>query len=194
MRNSPRFFVLSLPRSRSKWLSEFLSFGGRRCGHDLIVECGGSEEFAEALEGFEGSVETGAMLGWRGLRDRWPQAKILTVHRPIGEVYWSFRKLGLEISLEQLALREQMLLACAKSRGVMSVTFDQLNNFDACAGVFGHCLELGLEYDYWAEMNAKNIQIDMGERLARLAMNAPRLEAFKTEMLAHVGVQSWGLS
>ena len=32
----PPFVVLSLPRSRSYWLSRYLSYGGWHCGHEEI--------------------------------------------------------------------------------------------------------------------------------------------------------------
>lgn len=188
-----KFFVLSLPRSRSKWLSEFLSFAGRTCGHDLIVDCKSEKEFEIAVERYDGTCETGAMLGWKVLRTRWPNARIVTVHRPIIEVYRSFRAMGIEVSLDDLAIKEQLLLACAQSPGVLSVTFDQLESFEICGAIFAHCLDLGLEPDYWSEMSRRNIQIDMRARIEKLQRNALGLAAFRASVVASQnGAQSWG--
>lgn len=178
------FFVLSLPRSRSKWVSEFLSFAGKRCGHDLAVECGSVKEFELAVGQFDGTAETGAVLGWRMLRERWPAAKLVTIHRSAREVAGSFLRAGWDVDLAELAMREQLLLACAQSGGVLSLTFEQLGNFDACEALFGHCLDLGLEWDYWAEMNARNIQIDLSERAAMLQRNAVGLAQLRSEISA----------
>lgn len=190
-----KFFILALPRSRTKWLSEFLSFAGKRCGHDLVVDCASESDFERAVAPLDGTVETGAMLGWKVLRKRWPAAKFLTVHRPIAEIVSSFNRLGLGIDVNDLMLKEQMLLALAQSEGTLSVTFDQLGSFEVCSAIFGHCLEMGLEYDYWAEWAARNVQIDMDERIARLARNASGLASFRASIAAaQLGGQSWGLN
>lgn len=188
-----KFFVLSLPRSRSKWMSEFLSYGGKLCGHDLVVDCASAGDFERALEQLDGTCETGAVLGWKVLRAKWPRAKFVTVHRPIGEIVRSFEILGLAVDFMDLAMKEQMLLALSQSPGVVSITFDQLSSFEVCGAIFGHCLGMGLEYDYWAELNSKNIQIDMEQRLRVLARNAPALAAFRQDIArAQIGVPSWG--
>lgn len=194
MTRDEKFFVLALPRSRTKWLSEFLSFGGKVCGHDLSVECASAEDFALAISPLDGSAETAAVLGWKLLRDRWPKARFLTVHRPVAEVANSLWLQGIRPDWEELMLREQMLLACAHSSGVMSVTFEQLKSFDICSAVFGHCLEMGLEYDYWAELSNRVIQIDMAERIERLRLNASALASFRLDIASRsssLGESQW---
>lgn len=189
-----KFFVLSLPRSRSKWLSEFLSYAGKRCGHDLLVECASAKDFAAALARVDGTCETGAVLGWRLLREEWPDAKLITIHRPVEEVMWSFYKQGLQVNRFDMELRADMLQACAKSEGVLSFSYSSLANSDVCASIFAHCLDLSMEYDWWAEMSKKNIQIDLAARGRRLVENAPKLEALKLDIAARsskLGGASW---
>jgi hypothetical protein len=174
-------------------MSEFLSFGGRKCGHDLVVDCASEEDFERAVKPLAGSCETGAMLGWKVLRARFPKARILTIHRPVIEVYNSLLACGIAADLEDLVLKEQMLLACAQSPGVLSVTFDQLGNFEVCNAIFAHCLEMGLEYDYWKDFDSRNIQVDMPERIAKLRANAVNIAAFRASVTAaQLGGPSWG--
>ena len=71
-----KFLILSLPRSRSKWLSCFLSPPGRDCGHDLIVGCGSLADFSKALALRVGSCETGAMVGWKLVRQVMPEVRL----------------------------------------------------------------------------------------------------------------------
>ena len=70
MRRTP-FIVLSLPRSRSAWISAFLSYGGRKCGHDLAPTCGTMAEFVAMFGGggYAGTAETGAVVGWKAIRN-----------------------------------------------------------------------------------------------------------------------------
>ena len=57
------FIVFSLPRSRSAWVARFLSYGEKRCGHDVATECGSLAELTGRLHGeYAGTAETGAVV------------------------------------------------------------------------------------------------------------------------------------
>src|SRR5258706_482392 len=64
----PPFIVFTLPRSRTFWLSRFLSGDGttKPCGHDVGAMV---DTLADAktviTEALVGTVETGSMLAWR---------------------------------------------------------------------------------------------------------------------------------
>src|ERR1700691_5659915 len=105
------FIVFSLPRSRSPWIARFLSYGGRPCGHDLATECASLDEFATLLRGpYVGTVETGAVVGWRALRRRLPEARMAVIRRPVPEVYASLARFGLGGSdlMNELVERDAM--------------------------------------------------------------------------------------
>jgi hypothetical protein len=179
------FFVLSLPRSRSRWLATFLSYEGLDCGHDLAVECGSIGDFENALAGRVGTVETGAIAGWRLLIDRYPQAKLVVVTRPIGEIVDSFSRAGFGVpsgTMTELNVRAEMLRGVAQLPGVLAVTFDELRLMSVCKAIFEHTLELEFDYTWWDSLKDTNIQVDMPQRLRQLQQNAPRLAALKAEI------------
>jgi hypothetical protein len=180
------FIVYSLPRSRSAWIARFLSYGGRRCGHDLATECGSLDEFEGHLRGgaYAGTAETGAMIGWRALRRRLPEAKIAVIRRPVHEVFASLARFNVGPELEivkQLIERDAMLDELARVPGVKSIAFSHLNSIDGCRALFEHCLGEPLDWEWWESLADVNIQVDVPERLRFQAGNRERIEAIKRQ-------------
>ena len=59
--SAPPFIVYALPRSRTFWLSKFLSYGGWACDHDEAVRLRGLDDMQSSLDiPMRGSVETAA--------------------------------------------------------------------------------------------------------------------------------------
>lgn len=188
------FFILSLPRSRSKWLSSLLTDAGRICGHDMLLDCASIADFELALRNVDGTAETAGVEGWRVLRNRFPQSQFITIHRPVAEVIASIEAKGWQVDRNQLLMREQLLLACSQSREVISFTYDQLNSFDVCSWIYGECLDLTLDFVWWKEMSQRNIQIDLDLRLRQIIANQPKARALREEvalLLPKIGDASW---
>lgn len=53
------FAVVSLPRSRTAWLSTFFNLALLECRHELIATCDSFEEAIEVMKSGIGSVDTG---------------------------------------------------------------------------------------------------------------------------------------
>lgn len=181
-----KFLILSLPRSRSKWLSEFLSPCDKKCGHDLIVQCKSVADFASALGACVGSCETGAMVGWKLIRQLMPEVRLLVVRRPVGEVMDSFRRLGFGVDETLLEERAAMLDACSQAAGVTTYSFSSLRSFGVCKEIFESCLDLGLEENWYTALAARNIQIDIRARALEIAANRVGLDSFSGEVLTAV--------
>lgn len=164
-------------------MSEFLSYPGRLCGHDLAVECSSIAEFEASVFAHDGSCETGAVLGWRLWREKYPGLKLVTVHRPVPEIMDSFRQFGLSPNYEEMLQREAMLEGLASQEGVLAVSFEQLRYRETVARIFEHCLELSFDDDWWEDLRERNIQVNMKERLLLLHSNFSRLENLKNEVL-----------
>lgn len=178
------FVVFALPRSRTAWLSRFLGYSPRRCGHDISIECRSINDFIGALESGEldGTVESGAILGWRVIRSRLPRAKLVTVRRPLGEVYASLAKFGLHPFPGELETKDALLDALESVPGVERFDYGALNDRATCARLFCHCLEVEFDEAWWSGWNRTIVQIDMQARLDRLQQNFGQLQAMKVEL------------
>lgn len=179
---SPPFIVMALPRSRSAWLAHYLSMPGQVIGHDLAVTSGSLAEFITQVRERGGTVETSAMLGWRTIRAALPEARIIVLRRPLGEVIFSFNKLGQKIDFEDLARREAMLADCGQSQGVRNIQVRELDYASTGKWLFERCLGQPWDEAWWNHVRRLNIQINFAERVAFLQRNAERLALLKAEI------------
>lgn len=182
----PPFLVLALPRSRTTWLSKFLTYGPWICGHE-------EQRFLRSLDdirswcgqSFVGSCETGAAPHWRLLRRYAPGVRIVTVRRPVeecvenmlqvdmqGTACWTHAELierfkRLDAKLDQIA---------ARWPNVLSVPFDALNFETCCARIFEHCLALPHDPAWWRALAPIDIQCSMPALMRYVRANALQLE------------------
>ncbi len=185
---SKPFFIVSLPRSRSCWLSTFLSYQtssiSRVCGHDLLVRCKSISEFREQVAEVDGTCETAIIEGWKIMRDLWPKSRVVVIHRDLVSIVQSCRKLGLEPNLEQLIERKEMLDMLANAPGVKSYQFEQLEDPAICKEIFEFCLKLEFDVNWWSLLQSKNIQINMPLRLQEIQSRYEDLRSLRLEVLA----------
>ena len=81
------FLILALPRSRTAWVSKFLSYGDVHCGHEQL-------RYARSISDVQswfalnmtGTCETNALHHWRLARAICPSLRLVTIRRDPGEV------------------------------------------------------------------------------------------------------------
>ncbi len=182
-----KFVVLALPRSRTAWLARFLSYGGRRCGHDLAVDCSSVAEFRSKLAtDYDGTVETGAIVAWRAIRANLSGARLIALKRPVEEVLESFARAGYasDVLTAEMHQRAAMLNQFAAQPGVETVHFRDLSDAGACNRLFERCLDVPWNFHWWESLATRNIQIDIAERFAKIVRNRDRIEALKRDAVA----------
>ncbi len=180
----PPFVILSLPRSRSAWLSHFLRYGGRTVGHDILIDCRSVADFPRAFEmGLDGTCETAAMLGWQLIRHLMPKARLITIHRPVAEVEKSLAAAGFPVDSEELEIREALLESASRAPGVRRFEYSALADPMVCKELFELALGPRLEFDlaWWNYCAGVNIQVNAAERLAKLAKAGHRMAVLKSE-------------
>lgn len=176
------FAIFALPRSRTAWLSRFLSYGDYRCGHEELRHCRSLDDVkAWFRQPCIGSAETAAAPFWRMLKKIAPDAKVLVVRRPVGEVVDSLMKLGIAFDRTKLvetmsALDRKLDQIEMRVPNVLSVTFDGLAREEVCARVFEHCLPHAHDHDHWARWASINVQCDMVAMMRYFAAYRPALE------------------
>lgn len=180
----PPFIIYALPRSRTVWLSKFLTYGRFHCYHDIVVNL----HTVTDLRAFfaipcTGTAETGMVDGWKLVKKLVPNAKIVVIKRPIEEVKSSLAKFGINWN-DDLTRRDALLDEVSQEDGVLTVSFDDLNTEETCKKIFEHCLGISFDRDWWLTLKDANIQIDMAKRLKTLERNRGKIEALKAEVMA----------
>jgi len=175
----PPFVVLSLPRSRSAWLSKFLSYGEFFCAHDELRHCRSLADVESWLaQPCTGTCETAASPFWRLLK---PGVRVVTVTRPVDEVLASLRRGGLAFddAVMRPVLRHheaKLRQVAARLPDVLAVTFEGLRDEAVCARVFEHCLGVPHDHDWWQAWAPINVQESLPKLMRYYAAHGPQLQ------------------
>lgn len=168
------FLVLSLPRSRSTWLSRFLSYGDWHCGHDELRQMRQMEDIRSWLsQPMTGSVETAAAPFWRLALHICPTLRIVTIRRDPAEAAKSAVRAGLAHDLatttERFGQLDHKLGQIERRTGARSFRYEDLAREGVCADLFEHLLPYRHDSAHWAALDRQNVQI-----------NAPALNRYVT--------------
>lgn len=180
------FVVFSLPRSRSAWLSLFLSYAGREVGHDIGPDCASVGQFMAKIG--DGTCETGAIFAWPLIRRLRPDLKLAIVRRDPHEVTESLERFGVHDQLIEMQRRSDFLEDLSAQRGVVTVDYEDVSHASGCKRLFEHCLDEEFDLGWWRRFDPINIQVDMDKQIAKLVNNRARIEALKAEVEASLAL------
>ncbi len=173
------FIVLALPRSRTYWLSKFLSYGDYECGHEEARHLRSIEDARIWLNrSYAGSAETSISPWWRLIQKFRPDVRIVTVRRPVDQVVDSLMRLDMGdvgsfdrdvISKAVLRLDAKLDQIERRMPNVLSVQYEDLSSEDVCASVFERCLPYRHDHEWWSALAPVNMQINMRSMMRYMA-------------------------
>ncbi len=185
----PDFIIYALPRSRTAWMSKFLSYGGWSCWHEQAIFMRSIEDFKTILSWPQiGTVETAMAPGWRLLHHYAPNINCAVVKRPIDEVVKSMMATDLKgiATYEKSSLTrvieygDRMLDDITKNvPGCLTLDFADLSTKQGCKALFEHCLPFEFDERWWQEINTRNVQVDVSEYVRYYHLNRPEIDGFK---------------
>jgi hypothetical protein len=123
------FIILASPRSRTAWLSTWLSDGHRTCWHDLLACVSDTATLRDIVNSHNGTIETAGGDFYRTLFDTFPNSRFAILRRSEMQIAQSLQRKGAPISqahraLSSLAEAEGWL----KNRtDVLTIDFEALN-------------------------------------------------------------------
>lgn len=180
----PPFVIFALPRSRTIWLSRFLSGDGQTkpCGHDIGAMLDSLDAIRDALSGpLAGTVETGSARGWRWLRKTFPEARFIVIRRSIEEVSASLARCGVVVPRSVLDLRSAWLDEIASRPGTVTFDAGSLDQPEICAALYRLCRGIDPSPTWLALNVGANIQLDLSARIAKLLSRAAEIDGLKAE-------------
>lgn len=176
------FIIYGLPRSRTFWLSRFLSYGAWTCGHDEARHARTLEDIKLWFsQPFTGTVETAAAPWWRAVETMAPGTRTVVIRRDPADVCESLHRLGLGFDSDGLRRTVEKLdkkLDQIERRipNVLSIRFDALAKEDICAKIFEFCLQTPFDPAWYAQLSRLNLQCDMRAMLRYAKAYAPQME------------------
>jgi hypothetical protein len=181
------FIIYTAGRSRTAWLSAFLTYGKCVCHNEIAA---GFRDWTEVVDVFSdgvGSAETAAAPAWRLFKHFVPSAKTVVVQRDVDDIVASFARHEIaEIAtVDEDKLRKvvsysnRCLQEISTQPGVLTVQFADLEREAACRQVFEHCLPYEFDRAWWRDLAAQNIQTDALSLVRYFQENFDAIEGFK---------------
>jgi hypothetical protein len=188
------FVVYALPRSRTAWLSVFLTYGIVVCHHESASFMRKIEDLPALLtRPNTGTVETSASYGHALVRHYAPKAKIVVVKRDVDQVVNSTLKLSQGLAVyDEEKLRRNMqygartLNAIAAEPGVLSLQYEDLATESGARQIFEHCLPYEFDRGHWLALKEQNLQVDFKAFLAYHMANRTEIFNFKDQCKARL--------
>jgi GNAT superfamily N-acetyltransferase len=179
------FVILALPRSRTTWLSRFLTYGDWTCNHEEIRHFRGLDDIKSWFsQDMIGSAETAGAPWWRLLLKYRPDCKVAVIRRDPVEVADSLMAIG---GFNRQALITQMKKLDAKLDqiehripNVLSVGYHNMNEAN-CARIFEHCLPYAHDHGWWEIVDKINIQCSMPALLRYYRAYQPQLQKLESQ-------------
>jgi hypothetical protein len=182
------FIVYTAGRSRTAWLSEFLTYGRCHCHNEIAVRLRSMED-VRALYDIPGtgSAETGAAPAWQLIQHYVPGIRSVVVRRPLEDIIASFARSEVahiatidEPRLRRIIAYENRCLDKISAQpGVLTVDFADLHKRDVCAAIFEHCLPYRFDEGWWLSMKDRNIQSNVTDIFGYYRDNRDGVEGFK---------------
>lgn len=188
----PPFIVYGLPRSRTFWLSRFLSYRDWNCGHDELRHARSMDDVkAWFSQDRTGTVETSAAPWWRLVPK---EIRTIVIRRPVPDVVASLARLGFDpaaMTLIMTKLDRKLDQIERRVPGAISFRFDDLTSEAECARLFEYCLPHDHDHDWWATLAAMNLQVSMSGLIRYMVAYHPQLsglaEIARRSILANMG-------
>lgn len=188
------FVVYALPRSRTAWLSVFLTYGAWACRHEAAAFMRKVGDLPALLsQPNTGTVETSASYGHALVKHYAPAAKIAVIRRPVDEVVASTLELakGLVVYDEPMLRRNmeygaRTLDAIAAEPGVLALDYSALNTEEGARQIFEHCLPYAFDRGHWEALKDQNLQVNFRDFLNYHLANRAEIFAFKDACKKHL--------
>jgi hypothetical protein len=180
MTQSP-FVVFSLPRSRSYWLSNFLSYGDWNCSHDVSRHFRSLNDAKCWLkQDYTGSCETGTAAWWRLLVQYRPDVRVAIVRRPVEEVMDSLERVGVMPSPtlrgQLLRLDSKLVQIARRVPNALLINYADLASEAGCARLFTHCLPYQHDPDWYRLLALQNLQCSVSALMRYMEAFRKQLE------------------
>lgn len=176
------FIVYGLPRSRTYWVSKFLTYGGWECSHEQMRYVRGMEDVRSWLsQEWTGTCETLAARWWRVVQHCRPDLRVVVIRRPVEEVVESLMRVP-GCGFDAVQLTQQMrkldraLDLIEDNVPSLGVDYADLADEAACARIFEHCLPFEHDHDWWATMAPINAQANVPAQVRYMAAHKRQLD------------------
>ena len=164
------FFILCLPRSRSAWLANFLTYGPSFCFHEGLIGCSDTKALRRKMEtsgtSIVGNSDCGNIFFIDEIMKEFPDARLVVVRRDVEESVQSVMAMGEAFSEVGVIRTADNLLQNLRYQSLV-IDFDELNE-DGCRTIWEYCTHTEFNRLRWEMLDPLIIHIDEVKKVAQL--------------------------
>lgn len=182
------FIIYALGRSRTAWLSAFLTYQEWTCFHERALTLRKADDIRDFLSNpYVGTAETAAIQAHPLIMYYRPDIRIVVVHREVEDAIaamaTAYDKCGIPYNLPKMksifyrAAREMQRLS--DNSNVLNISYADLDQEGTCSKLFEYCLPFSFDREWWAKFNGRKIEADLTEIVLYHSRNRNAIENFK---------------
>jgi hypothetical protein len=146
------YLILSLPRSRTFWLSKLLA-----CHHDPSRFFADRRAAIDWINAGHSGIDTALGLIWHDIAPALRHdLMVAVIHRPMEDVVASLERVGVTPPVPMLA---ELAGRLHKVAG-MHLSYSQVETYDGCARLAYWCTGMPLDMDRWEEAECVPVECD----------------------------------
>lgn len=156
------FFIAGLPRTRSTWLANFLTYKTGFCFHEAIRLCYKIEDMKVLFKSIEesnvGDADTMLIQYKDQILNMFPNAKWIIVKRDFENVMKSLEKRYAfrQPENDRVFFKEieKKLIDFEKEYPALIINYEDLNNAEICKKIWGYCIpDSPFNYKRWMQLD-----------------------------------------
>lgn len=167
------FFVIGLPRSRTYWLSKFLTTDSCKVGHDSSCEYSSIEEMHKKMD--NGICDTALAFHWKLLK-----GKIVIIERDYNDVLRSVSALGM---VESASLRKIYDALQEAKQFYPCISYKDLQKKSVCKELFEYLTGEKFDSVRWKRMDKEIITVSVDEEMTRFKNNSENIQSLYGSLL-----------
>lgn len=182
---NPHFFVFCLPRSRSAWLANLLTYESVFCLHEPLPECRSIEDLeaklVTTLAPISGAADTGAMFWVEEIAEHFPAARFVILARDPSGFVEQARRMGATENdaiamLDQFGTTIETLHKFGKR--TITVASKHLDDYDAANAVWRHIgMPIDMNRQRYEQLRDTRVEVIMDRARDRVLRNADNIKA-----------------
>lgn len=177
------YFIFGLPRSRTTWLTAFLSSVIVPCYHEKSIEFSSLEKLKDFMVANHcGMCDTALAVHWRWLRVHVPYAKILVVQRPYQECLNALSNIGMPGESKLMQGVRDSIEDIKIETDIPVVSYDTLNQERVVRNICNY-LEVPFSASRFTEFSEMMIQPNNTLLLERVVKNIDNFKSLYGEWL-----------
>lgn len=185
-----KFLIIALPRSRTAWLANFLTYGDSFCFHEPLLGLSRVADIQDKVSTVTtpiiGATDTGAMYFVDVLLKLYPGLKLVVIERPANECQESIDSMGLQGDVTLMARQLEWIKQRTKP---LVIQFSSLDEKATMEELWNHCIGTPFPEQRWQLLKDMKIEVSPEQFMSKLSNQAEAINEIAKEATLWPGAQ-----